>query len=128
MSRLRDDRGSSTLEFALVSPVLAVVGALGVQVALWAHAQNVAQAAAQQGARALAAADGAAVDGQQRTRDYQTILGPRMLQNVDVHTERTAASAEVQVRGTVVSLLPGLTFHVSERARQQREQFQPDLP
>src|SRR5438045_3964851 len=63
------ERGSSTVELALILPLLllALVGA--VQFAVINHAQNVAATAVEEGAR-LAASDGATLgDGASRTRD-----------------------------------------------------------
>lgn len=126
--RRRDEQGSTSLELAISCPLLALLGALGVQVAIWSHAQDVAQAAAQQGARATADADGRPVDGQARTRDYLTILGPRLLRDVRVSSSQDSTVARVEIRGTVVSIVPGLTLRVHETAHQQREQFHPDQP
>lgn len=124
----RAEHGSSTIELALACPLLALFGALGVQAALWAHAQNVAHAAAQQGARATASADGTPYAGQRRAREYLTILGPQMLRDISIVSHSTETVAEVRVQGTVVSIVPGLTLRVSEGASHRREQFLPDVP
>ena len=68
MQRPTGDRGSSVVEFTLVS-VLVVGLFLGVlQVALVLHTRNVLISAAQEGARYAANADRGPADGAQRTR------------------------------------------------------------
>lgn len=122
----RDDHGSTSLELALACPVLAVLAALGIQVALWLHAQNVAQAAAREGARAAAVAEARPGDAEERTRQVLAGLGPQMLDDVTITATQTASTTQVQVKGRTISLVPGLTWHVNEQARQHREQFRPD--
>ncbi len=72
---LRDplgERGSSTVELALVLPFLLVALIGAVQFALVHHAQNVAGTAVQEGARMAAAEDARLSDGAARTREVLT--------------------------------------------------------
>jgi Flp pilus assembly protein TadG len=52
LARIRDDRGSSAVELAILAPALIVVSLLIVQFALWFDARHAALAAAQEGDRA----------------------------------------------------------------------------
>ena len=69
LSRLRGDRGSAVVEFALVTPLLLLV-ALGVlQVTLALHVRSTLTAAAAEGARAGALAGAGLRVAESRTRD-----------------------------------------------------------
>lgn len=69
LSRLRGDRGSAVVEFALVTPLLVLI-ALGVlQVTLALHVRSTLTAAAAEGARAGALAGAGLGLAESRTRD-----------------------------------------------------------
>lgn len=97
-----EDRGSSSVELALVAPLLMLL-VLGVlQFGLWYHAQHVVIAAAQDAARATAIENADPATGRQRARDLLTAgLG------VDAHT----ATVEVSTGPDTV------TVHVTARLR-----------
>lgn len=136
--------GASSLELAIVTPVLfALIGTV-VQVGLWYHAQAIGLAAAQEGARAarLPAASEPAADaaGVARARSYLDQLGSDVLRRstVQVTPERGAANARasslggvtdvvsIRVRGDVVSVVPGFTLSVDEVSTVPVERFRGD--
>ena len=98
------DRGSSTVEFTLVS-VLLVGLFLGVlQLGFVLHTRNVLVASAQEGARYGANADRGADDARARTRDVvATALSPaiagRMSYDAELVVLGGVATVEVTVRG-----------------------------
>lgn len=136
--------GASSLELAIVTPVL--FGLLGtvVQVGLWYHAQAIGLAAAQEGARAarLPAISEPAADaaGVARARSYLDQLGSDVLKRatVQVTPERGPANARaaslggvtdvvsIRVRGEVVSVVPGITLSVDEVSTVPVERFRDD--
>jgi len=74
---LADERGQSTVELALVLPVLLVVLVGAVQFALVHHARNVANTATAEGARLAAGEGHSLAEGALRTRDVlEAGLGP----------------------------------------------------
>lgn len=62
------ERGSSVVEFTLVSTLVLTLFLIGLQVAFVLHSRNVLVSAAQEGARYAANADRSPQDGVERTR------------------------------------------------------------
>ena len=122
------ERGTASLELALVVPTLMLL-VLGVlQFGLWYHAQNVVKTAALEGARVAAAEDGTADEGRARA----LALVSEGLENAVSDREATASvgqeSARVRVTAQVRGLLPvpGLTsFSLASEASVFRERFRP---
>lgn len=137
------DRGSTSLELAIVTPVLfALIGTV-VQVGLWFHAQAIALAAAQEGARAArvpaASEPEADAAGRARAKAYLDQLASDVLvpSSVQITPERAAVSAaatgqggigdvvSVRVQGKVISIVPGLSLSVDEVSTVTVERFRP---
>ncbi|MGH7562317.1 MAG: TadE/TadG family type IV pilus assembly protein [Gemmatimonadales bacterium] len=125
---MSDERGTASLELAIVAPALMLL-VLGVlQFGLWYHAQNVVQAAALEGARVAAAEDGTAGAGRSRALEVvQEGLG-----NAAEGQAATASvgqeTARVQVTAELAGLLPipGLSsFSLSSESIVFRERFRP---
>ncbi len=100
------ERGSSSVEWAVLFPVIVMLLFAGPQLALWYFAREAADAAAQAGARAasvLAAADGV---GQQAAEDYLAQLGTGAITSYSVDEARTATSVSVRVTADVPNVIP----------------------
>lgn len=124
-ARLRDDRGSSSLELVVLFPVvLAIIFGL-IQGALYFHARNVAAAAAREGLRADASYTGSAAGGADAAaRFISTAGGNSVITNVTITPARSATQAQVTVRGTAVSVIPGVGgFTVRQSAAGPVERF-----
>lgn len=127
----RDERGASSLELALLTPVLLLTIMLVIQFAFAFHARHVALAAAQEGARVARAYPGD--DGgwqalsQQRARQYVRQIGSRLIENWSVTYIQDGDARGVEVRGDAVRVVPFLTFRVVERSVGPRECFRPDV-
>lgn len=142
--RVSGARGSSSLELAIVTPVLFLLIGTAVQVGLWFHARSIALSAAQEGARAARqpAASEAAADaaGLAQAQAYLAQLGSDVLVpgTVAVLPERGTADARaaalggitdvvsIRVRGHVVSLVPGLALTVDQVSTVPVERFRGD--
>lgn len=104
------DRGSVSVELAIVFPVLLAVITAVVQYGLWFHARSLAVAAAQEGvsvARTYTATPGTGAD-----RALTFIAdhgGDTLLEPVAVATLSGPGHVSVTVSGTTLSLLPGVT-------------------
>jgi Flp pilus assembly protein TadG len=128
------ERGASAVELALLMPVILAVALLIVQVALWFHARQVAEAAAQEGARVARAApiDSAGWEGTATAKATEIVraIGPRLLGGATATTsEREPDERFVTVTGSavqVIPLLPSLTFTISATAGGPVECFRPD--
>lgn len=125
MRRRRDERGSSTLELAILFPAVLLVIFMVVQGALYFHARSVALAAAQQGVRAAAAEDGSAEAGSSEAAAFVAQAGGSdVLTGVQVSPQRTPTTAKVTVTGRPLSVIPGvMNFEVSQTAELPVERF-----
>lgn len=131
----RGDRGASALELAIVAPGLLLLVFLSIQAGLFFYGRAVAQQAAREGVSTLRLAQTRAVDDAVRedvqasvaryaaTVGGETLLRPRVTTTYDV---QGSGKVSVTVRGTVVSLVPGLALTVTQRAFGEIERFESD--
>jgi Flp pilus assembly protein TadG len=125
--RGRDERGSTIAETVIVAPAVFLLIMTVVQVALIAHARNVAEAAAQEAVAAARRFDGTAADGSATATAALAALGPRMLTDQRVRVQRSASTAEVTISGRVISLAPGLGLTISATASGPVERYVPPV-
>lgn len=123
MRPIRDERGEATTELVLVTPVLLLLIAFVVQFALWYHASHVAEAAAQEGARAARAFGGSAAAGEERAEHFLAETGPTIVVGPEVTATRNARTARVEVRGHAPSVVPGMRWAVTASAESPTELF-----
>ena len=103
----RDDRGSSTVEFVLVSVLVVALFLLVLQVAFALHTRNVLVASAQEGARYGANADRSPADAQERTRAVVAdALSPGAAARMQYRAELVDVGGLTAVRVTVTGPLP----------------------
>ena len=105
LTRLREDRGSAVVEFALVTPLLLIVALAVLQVILALHVRSTLTAAAAEGARAGALAGAGLAVAESRTRD---VLGDALGGDAaqDVVASRTRLEGVEVVRVLVTARLP----------------------
>jgi hypothetical protein len=123
------DSGATSLELALLTPILLLVMLLVVQFAMVYHARHVALAAAQGGARVARSE----VNGDWKGRSEQTArgqvqqFGSRLLG--DARTEAGGDGDErwVEVSGEAVQVIPFFTFRVHQRSGGPVECYRPDV-
>ncbi|MFC4015664.1 TadE family protein [Nonomuraea purpurea] len=128
------ERGATVIELALLMPVILAVVLLIVQVALWFHGRQVAEAAAREGARVARAApfDSGDWEGLASTKatDIVRAIGPQLLSGAKATTsEKEPDERFVTVTGSavqVIPLLPDLTFTITATAGGPVECFRPD--
>jgi Flp pilus assembly protein TadG len=125
-SRLRGQSGIATTEAVLVTPVLLFLVMLVIQFGLWFHAQHVAQAAAEEGARAARSASGSASAGQERSEAFLDQAGPTIITDRVVTASRTADIVTVQVHGRSVNVVPGIALPINATATSPVERFRVD--
>jgi Flp pilus assembly protein TadG len=123
--RARDERGSTIAETVIVAPAVFLLIMTVVQVALVAHARNVAEAAAQDGVATARRFDGSASDGSATATAALGALGPRMLTDRRVSVDRSPTTAAVTITGRVISLTPGLDLTITATASGPVERYVP---
>jgi len=116
--RLRGESGSTT-ELVVVFPFVMFLLMLVIQFGLWYHASHVAQAAAQEGARAARTVSADA--GRQRAQGF--LAGMGAFDDKRVAASRDAHVARVDVWGRAPSLVPGLTLRIHEHSEGPVERF-----
>lgn len=109
-----DDRGSSTLEYAILFPALLLLIMAGVQAGLFYHARSIAHAAAEEGARTAAAQTATAAMGEATAADFADRVGSGLFTGVDVDVSRSRTTVTATVSGTATSLIPGTTWTVTQ--------------
>lgn len=107
---------------ALLLLVLAIL-----QFGIWAHAQDVALAAARDGAEAARAYDGTEQQARDRAAASLDRLGPMILRDPQVEVDRTSDEVTVTVTGKATSILGLFTFSVHEQVRGPVERFVPNV-
>ena len=119
------DRGSVSLELAIVFPALLLIVTALIQYALWFHARSLALAAAQQGVSVARAYHSTPAAGRGTALAFVADHGADTLLNPDATTS-TPATGQVQVivTGWSVSVLPGVAgIAVSQSAAGPLERF-----
>ncbi|MGV9304789.1 TadE/TadG family type IV pilus assembly protein [Nonomuraea sp. NPDC003727] len=122
------------VELALVMPVVLAVVLLIVQVALWFHGRQVADAAAREGARVARSAPFDSTGWQDeavaRAEDVARAIGPRILGGAAASAvPRGTDERWVTVTGSavqVIPLLPDLSFTITATSGGPVECFRPD--
>ncbi len=118
-------RGSVTVELVLAFPLLLLLLLALVQFALWAHAGQVADAAASHALDAARVQGGTAAAGYADAAAVLSQLGTGVLLGPRVHVTRGAATATITITGHAVSVLPvpGLSFPVRAAVTGPDEHF-----
>ncbi|WP_336031641.1 TadE family protein [Geodermatophilus sp. FMUSA9-8] len=125
------DRGSSSVEFAILFPIIVTLLLAGPQLALWYFAREAADAAAHAGARAASVSGAAGGAGQEAADQYLARLGTGTITGYAVEEQDTATTVTVHVTAEVPNVipLPGYAPTVDVTVTRGRERFTtPDSP
>ncbi|MEV3921477.1 TadE/TadG family type IV pilus assembly protein [Actinomadura coerulea] len=123
------DAGASSMEWALLTPVLIMMMLAAVQFAMVFHARHVALAAAQSGARvARTSPVGGGWEGEATAKAAGSVreIGPNLLDGLQVRAGEENDERWVEVSGDAVQVVPFMRFHVSQRSQGPIECFRPD--
>ncbi len=113
-----------TLEAVLLLPVVLVTIMAVVQVALFAHASGLADAAAREGVRAVRLS-GEPESGRERAATFLKRHGAEIVLDPVVDAEAGTDTASVEVSGHAVTLVPGVSFPVRGHSSGPVEGFTP---
>ena len=117
-------RGSVSLEAVLLMPILVATLMTIVQVALYAYAARLADAAAREGTRTVRLV-GDPDAGRERAATFLSSHGAKIVLEPVVDAKATAGVASVVVRGQAVSVIPGLRVGVTAQSSGPVEAFVP---
>lgn len=123
--QVRDERGASAAESAIVATLLFMMLMAVVQTALVVHAQNVARAAAQEAVAGARQFDANEADGYARASEALDTLGSRMLTDRHVHVERIDGQVRASVTGQAISIVPLWSPRIEQTAAGAVEHFAP---
>ncbi|MBO4276022.1 pilus assembly protein, partial [Microbispora triticiradicis] len=113
-------------------PIVLAVVFLIVQVALWFHGRQVADAAAREGARVARTAgssDGWQDAAEGKARQIVQAIGPQLLRDAEAKAWEQGDQRGIEVTGDavlVVPLLPEMAIHITSRFGGPVECFRPD--
>lgn len=124
-ARCDRDRGYSVLEAAITLPVMFFLLMFVVQWAIVWHARSVAQAAAQEGMRTAAGYGSSAAAGRADAETFLAQTAPHALPGAAVTVDRGPAAVTVEVRSSVLSVIPFGKFTVDESAAGPVETYEP---
>lgn len=120
----RDERGMTTIQVAILFPVVLFWIMLIVQYGLWWHAKQVANAAAAEAVDAAQISTGTARDGEDAAASYLAQAGN--LDNVTITMTREPATVTAEVHGDAPRLVPGFSWSVTARGSAPVERFIPE--
>ena len=123
--RSGSDRGSASLEIAILGPALLLLIFAIVQGALWFYARSLALAAAQEGAAAGRARGASASAGVNRANAFLQRSAQDSLQAITVSSAGSSATTiRIEVKGRSLSVLPGFPgINVNQSAEAPVERF-----
>lgn len=121
-------RGSATLEAAVIYPVVLLLVLLAVNVALWFHARNLALAAAQEGVRVGRAYGSSPEAGRAAAERFAQEVGSSFLLSPSISVTRGEDTVVAMVRGQAISLVPMFTITVGQVAQAPVEKWTTDAP
>ena len=122
------DAGLSTLEAIFTVPVIMLMILGIVQAGMWWYARQVALTAAQEGARAARAYQATNEDGTAKATTYLREVDRgtgSILNDPEVSVRRDGNTVTVEVRGQVVSLVPGVSVSIDVTSTGPAEVFVP---
>lgn len=126
-----DDRGSSSVEFTILFPIIVVLLFGGPQLAMWYLARETAQSAAAAAARAASVVTPSDGAGRSAATSYLDRVGKDTITSYTVDETDTAASVTIHIHVTVPNVipLPGFTPSADVTVTRGKERFTtPDSP
>jgi Flp pilus assembly protein TadG len=123
-TRFTDDKGLTSTELAVLMPVLIALVLVPFQVALWWHANQIADAAAREAVDAAQVVTATEEDGMRAAEWFLDAAGN--IVDAEVTVTRTAETVSVDVTGRAPLLVPGFDWQVAAHATGPIERFIPE--
>ena len=122
--RGKAEDGLTSTELAVIMPVLIALVLVPFQVALWWHADQIADAAAREAVDAAQVATATEEDGIRAAEWFLDAAGN--ITEPQVTVTRTTETVTVEVTGRAPRLVPGFDWEVTARAAGPIERFIPE--
>lgn len=116
-ARLRSDRGTGSVEVAVLAVVVLMLVFTIIQVGLFYHARKVAQSAARQGVDTGRQFGSGPGDGVAQAQEFLARFGGSVSGASVSSAGSTAQEIHITVTGQVATLVPGLKLTVTQDAR-----------
>ncbi|MFB8211107.1 TadE/TadG family type IV pilus assembly protein [Streptomyces sp. NPDC056010] len=116
LRRRHNDHGFGSVEFAVLAVVVLALAFTALQVGLYYHARKVAQSAARQGVEAGRQFGAGEGDGVAQAQDFLHRFGGSVRGASVSSAGSNAREIRITVRGSVATLVPGLTLDVVQHA------------
>ncbi|MFD5791874.1 TadE/TadG family type IV pilus assembly protein [Streptomyces sp. NPDC127037] len=114
--RRNNDHGFGSVEFAVLAVVVLALVFTALQIGLYYHARKVAQSAARQGVEAGRQFGASEGDGVAQAREFLSRFGDSVRGASVSSAGSSAQEIRITVRGSVATLVPGLTLDVVQHA------------
>jgi len=122
--RGKAEDGLTSTELAVIMPVLIALVLVPFQIALWWHADQIADAAAREAVDAAQVVTATEEDGIRAAEWFLDAAGN--ITEPQVTVTRTSETVSVEVTGRAPRLLPGFDWQVTARAAGPIERFIPE--
>lgn len=119
------ERGDANISAVLLWPAVLAIVWLSLQTGLWMFARQVALSAAEQGAQAARSQPVSTARANTAAAGFMAAAGRGLVTDPAVTASITGGSMRVQVTGTAISLLPGVTFTIHQESVQPLERITP---
>ncbi len=123
VERVRNDSGTSVIEFVFVVPIAMFVIMLAVQFASWSHGEEVVQLAASSGDRVARAYGSTSAAGVAQARSVLQGPGSNVSGAKVTVTEMPGDFEKISITGQVTTVIPGLKLWVSATVIGPRQEF-----
>ncbi|MFJ9662102.1 TadE/TadG family type IV pilus assembly protein [Streptomyces griseoflavus] len=106
--RWADDRGDTSIQMAIVYPLVLLTAIAVIQASMWYYARQIALTAAREGVTAARAYQASPADGAARAREVLGRTAGDSLRSPTVTSGSTGERIRIQVSGTAQSMIPGI--------------------
>ncbi|MFE7586590.1 TadE/TadG family type IV pilus assembly protein [Streptomyces gardneri] len=118
-----DDRGLASVEFAVLALVVLALAFTAIQAGLYFHARKVAHSAARQGVEAGRQSGASEADGVAQAQTFLARFGGSVQGSSVSSAGSTVQQIRITVRGSVATLVPGVTLNVVQHAEAPIERW-----
>ncbi|WP_308014165.1 TadE/TadG family type IV pilus assembly protein [Streptantibioticus parmotrematis] len=119
------DRGSYSVELAILAPAVLMLVFACIQTGLWWHAREVALTAAKRGVESGRTLDSSPAQGAAAARSFVARFGGSVRDPAVTDAGSSATTVRIDVSGTVITLVPGWDLHIDQHADGPRERWMP---